>query len=172
MNEQTVQPENEALSAVEMAEIRAEMAHYEDQSAVAVEALKIVQQRRRWVSDATLAALAEFLEMSPAQLDAVATFYNSIYRRPVGRQVIHYCNSVSCWMLGAEAVREQLCRRLGVRPGEMTADGEFTLLPAVCLGVCDHAPVLMADGELFLDVTENSIEGILQREQAYGQTAD
>jgi NADH-quinone oxidoreductase subunit E len=150
-----------ALSHDEVREITAEMAHYEDKTAVSIEALKIVQKYRRWVSDEALIAVAELLEMSPAQLEGVATFYNLIYRQPVGKKVIHYCNSVTCWMLGAEQIRERLCQHLHIEPGEMSADGEYTLLPIVCLGACDHAPVVMVGNELRLDVTEDAVNEIL-----------
>jgi NADH-quinone oxidoreductase subunit E len=149
------------LSAAEIDEINAELSHYEDKSAVSIEALKIVQKYRGWVSDDSLMAVAEFLEIAPAQLESVATFYNLIYRQPVGRTVIHYCNSVTCWMLGAEQVRECLCRHLNVRLGEMSEDGEYTILPIVCLGACDHAPVAMVGDELKLDLTENAVNQIL-----------
>jgi NADH-quinone oxidoreductase subunit E len=149
------------LSAAEIDEINAELGHYEDKSAVSIEALKIVQKYRGWVSDDSLLAVAEFLEISPTQLEGVATFYNLIYRQPVGRTVIHYCNSVTCWMLGAELVRERLCRHLNVRLGEMSEDGEYTILPIVCLGACDHAPVAMVGNELKMELTENAVNQIL-----------
>jgi NADH-quinone oxidoreductase subunit E len=149
------------LSSAEIDEINAELRHYADKAAVSIEALKIVQKYRGWVSDDTLMAVAEFLEISPAQLEGVATFYNLIYRQPVGRTVIHYCNSVTCWMLGAEQVRERLCRQLNVRLGEMSEGGEYTVLPIVCLGACDHAPVAMVGDELKLDLTENAVNQIL-----------
>jgi NADH-quinone oxidoreductase subunit E len=155
MNEKTA-----VLTAVEIEEITAEMSHYADKSAVSIEALKIVQKHRRWVSDDSLVAVAELLEISPAQLEAVATFYNLIYRRPVGKTVIHYCNSVSCWIMGAEQVRERLCKRLRVEPGEMSEDGEYTVLPIVCLGACDHAPVMLVGDQLRLDVTDDAVDEI------------
>ncbi|WP_020160974.1 NADH-quinone oxidoreductase subunit NuoE [Methylobacter marinus] len=151
------------LTSVEIEEITAEMSHYADKAAVSIEALKIVQKYRRWVSDECLVAVAELLGISPAQLEGVATFYNLIYRQPVGRSVIHYCNSVSCWMLGAEQVRERLCRHLNVEPGEMSADGEYTVLPIVCLGACDHAPVVLVGGQLRLDVTDDTVDEMLGR---------
>ncbi|MGR8936004.1 MAG: NADH-quinone oxidoreductase subunit NuoE [Gammaproteobacteria bacterium] len=157
-----------ALSAQEIEAIQAAAAHYEDASAVAIEALLIVQRYRGWVSDTALAATADLLRMSPAQLDAVATFYNLIYRRPVGKRVIHYCNSVTCWMLGADDIREHFCRRLGIRPGETTSDGEYTLLPNVCLGACDHAPVVMVGDETFLDVDADGIDTILRSDTTHG----
>ncbi len=153
----------EGLSLAEIREINAEMDHYEDKTAVSIEALRIVQKHRRWVSDECLVAVAELLDMSPAQLEAVATFYNLIYRRPVGKTVIHYCNSVSCWMLGSDQVQERLCRHLNVDIGQMSADGEYTVLPIVCLGACDHAPVVMVGNELLLSVTEDAINEIFKR---------
>lgn len=150
------------LCADEIDEIKAEMARYTDKAAVAIEALKIVQRHRRWISDGSLVAIAKLLDMQPAQLEAVATFYNLIYRQPVGKTVIHYCNSVSCWMLGGDQVAESLCRRLNVKPGEMSADGEYTVLPIVCLGACDHAPAMLVGDELVLDVSEDSVGEILR----------
>lgn len=149
-------PNGEGLSREEIREINAEMARYADKAAVSIEALKIVQKHRRWVSDQSLLAIAELLEISPAQLEGVATFYNLIYRRPVGRTVIHYCNSVTCWMLGAEKIQERLCRHLNVGLGEMTEDGQYTVLPIVCLGACDHAPVVLVDDQLRFDIAEDT----------------
>lgn len=150
------------LSTAEIQAIREEAAHYEKPSAAAIEALKLVQAERGWVSDENLRELAELLDMSPAELDSVATFYNLIYRRPVGKRVIHYCDSVSCWMLGAEELRESLCAKLGVKLGETTADGEFTLLPIVCLGACDKAPVVMVGDKTHFNVNPAKLDELLQ----------
>ena len=163
MKEHTEKTNFEGLSPAEIQEINAESSHYEDKAAASIEALKIVQKHRRWVSDECLVAVAELLEISPAQLEGVATFYNLIYRQPVGKTVIHYCNSVTCWMLGAEQVHERLCRHLNVELGEMSADGEYTVLPIVCLGACDHAPVVMIGNELKQDITEDAVNEILGR---------
>ncbi|MGR9046001.1 MAG: NADH-quinone oxidoreductase subunit NuoE [Gammaproteobacteria bacterium] len=163
MTERTENPDFEGLSFTETREIIAEMSHYEDKAAVSIEALKIVQKHRRWISNECLVAVAKLLELAPAQLEAVATFYNLIYRKPVGRTVIHCCDSVTCWMLGGDRIREALCRRLNVEPGEMSGDGEYTILPSACLGACDHAPVALVGDELRVDLTENAVNEILGR---------
>ncbi len=163
MNIHTEKPDFEGLSPAEIQEINAEFSHYEDKTAVSIEALKIVQKHRGWVSDECLVAVAGLLDISTAQLEGVATFYNLIYRQPVGKTVIHYCNSVTCWMLGAEQVRERLCRHLNVELGEMSADGEYTILPIVCLGACDHAPVVMVGNELRQDISDDAVNEILRR---------
>ena len=101
--------------------------------------------------------------MTADELDGVATFYNMIFRRPVGRHVIFLCDSVSCWVMGEEALRAQLKERLGIDFGQTSADGEYTLLPVACLGTCDHAPALLLDRELHGDVTEKKLDVLIER---------
>ncbi len=151
------------LSAEEKEEIEAEMPNYAQKSAVVIEALKIVQRHRGWVPDESIIDIAELLKMTPAEVDSVASFYNLIFRRPVGRHVILACDSISCWIMGAERVSESLTARLGIKPGETTADGQFTLLPIVCLGTCDHAPALMIDDDLYRDVDPQKIDDLLNK---------
>lgn len=150
------------LSPEERHEIEAEMPHYPNKQALCIDAMKIVQRHRGWISDESIRDIAGFLDMSADDLDSVATFYNLIYRKPVGRHVILLCNSVSCWIMGYKGLHEHLCRRLGIRLGETTADGRFTLLPIVCLGTCDHAPALMIDNDLHRDLSPDSVEQILE----------
>jgi NADH-quinone oxidoreductase subunit E len=142
-------------------EIEAEARQYPERRAACIEALKIVQRERGWVSDQSLREVADLLGMSPAELDNVATFYNLIYRQPVGRQVILLCDSVSCWVMGQEDLRAAIGRRLGIDFGQTTPDGEFTLLPMACLGACDRAPCLMLNEALHQDVTPALVERLL-----------
>jgi NADH-quinone oxidoreductase subunit E len=149
------------LTAKEKKEIEAEFPRYEQKRAACVEALKIVQRHRGWVSDETLIDVAEFLELNPAELDAVATFYNLIFRKPVGKHIILVCNSVSCWIMGSERILEHLQDRLDIVLGETSADGVFTLLPIVCLGACDQAPAMMIDDQLYGNLDSVKIDEIL-----------
>jgi NADH-quinone oxidoreductase subunit E len=151
------------LTDDEMREIDAELQHYPTKRAVCVEALKIVQHHRRWISDESLQDVASYLEMSPHELDSVATFYNLVYRQPVGKHVILVCNSISCWVMGYGGLRERLVERLGIDLGQTTKDGRFTLLPIVCLGTCDRAPALMIDNDLHQDLTPDKLDEILAR---------
>jgi NADH-quinone oxidoreductase subunit E len=150
------------LSRAEKLDILADLEHYPDRQAAAVDALKIVQKHRGWVADDRLQDVAQFLQLSPTELEGVATFYNLIYRRPVGRHVILLCNSVSCWMLGQEALSAAFKQRLGIEFGETSSDGRFTLLPVPCLGTCDHAPALLIDDHLHRDVDPEQLEAILR----------
>jgi NADH-quinone oxidoreductase subunit E len=153
------------LSAEETREITAELLHYEVKRAACLEALKIVQRHRGWVSDESLRDIAALLEMTPDELDSIATFYSLIFRRPVGRHVILVCDSVSCWIMGYEQVLGALTAQLGISLGETTPDGRFTLLPISCLGACDRAPALMVDDDLYGNVgaTPEDLVAILER---------
>ena len=149
------------LSADERREIEAELAHYPNKQAICIDAMLIIQRHRGWVSDESLRDLSDLLGLSMANLDGVATFYNLIRRKPVGRHVALICDSVSCWIMGGERVRDHLCSTLGTPLGGTTADGRFTLLPIVCLGACDHAPAIMIDGDLHEDLDERQVEETL-----------
>ena len=150
------------LSSEERAAIEAEARHYEQPAAACIEALKIVQEARGWVSDEGIKDIAAALRMSPHEVDGVATFYNLIYRRPVGRHVIHVCDSISCWVMGGGAVCDHLCTGLGIRPGQTSADDRFTVIPIACLGACDHAPAMMVRRDLHADLTSEKIDRILE----------
>ncbi len=151
------------LTEEERREIEAEVPRYPQKKATCIEAMKIVQRHRGWVSDEALQGIGELLGMTVDELEGVASFYNLIFRKPVGRHVILICDSISCWIMGYERMREHLTTRLGINLGETTADGRFTLLPIDCLGACDHAPVLMIDDDLHGDLDPEKIDEILNR---------
>ena len=130
-------------------------------SAACIEGLKIIQQNHRWVSDEAIKELGEILMMSPEAVDSVATYYNLIFRRQVGRHVILVCDSVSCWVMGYEILLSALSNKLAIKFGETTDDDRFTLLPIVCLGTCDHAPAMMIDEDLHRDLTTDKLDKIL-----------
>ena len=150
------------LSADEISEIENESVRYPTRQAVCIDAMRIVQRHRGWVSDESLRDIAEHLGMSVTDLDSVATFYNLIFRKPVGRHVIMICDSVSCWIMGYDRMRDHLGKRLGIGLGETTADDRFTLLPIVCLGCCDRAPAMMVDDTLHSDLDPEKIDRALE----------
>jgi NADH-quinone oxidoreductase subunit E len=151
------------LSDDERREIEAELARYPTRQAACVDAMKIVQRHRGWVSDDSLRDLAPLLQMTLDELEGVATFYNLIFRRPVGRHVVLVCNSVSCWMLGADGLCERVAAAARTRVGETSEDGRFTLLPIVCLGACDRAPALMVDDDLHGNANAIRLDELLAR---------
>ena len=149
------------MTMEERREIEEKFTQYPTRQAICIDAMLIIQRHKGWVSDESLRDLSELLGMSVADLDGVATFYNLIRRKPVGRHVAMICDSVSCWIMGSEGLQNHLCNRLGTPLGGTTADGRFTLLPIVCLGACDHAPAMMIDGKLHEDLDIGRIEEVL-----------
>jgi NADH-quinone oxidoreductase subunit E len=124
--------------------------------------LKIVQSHRGWVSDESLRAIARHLQMSADELESIATFYNLIFRRPVGDKVILLCNSVTCWMKGYEQLQASISERLKIGLGETSSDNQYTLLPVTCLGACDKAPVMMVGDELHQNLDETALRAIFK----------
>lgn len=149
------------LSSEEIEEIEHEMTLYPDKRAVGLEALKIVQKHEGWVSDESLLGIAKYLDIPVADLEGVATFFNLVYRQPVGKNVILFCDSVSCWIMGCEGMKDHIKDQLGIDYGETTEDGAFTLLPVPCLGDCDRAPVMMVGPDLHRNLTQEKIDSII-----------
>lgn len=155
--------EKKGLGEAEKQAIDHEITLVPNKKSALIEALKIVQNHRGWVSDEALEAVADYLDISPAAADSVATFYNLIFRKPVGRHVILLCDSISCYVMGYPKLYEGLQQRLKVQFGATTEDQRFTLLPNACLGCCDHAPALMIDEDLYRNVTLEMLDKILQK---------
>jgi NADH-quinone oxidoreductase subunit E len=151
------------LHADDRAAIEHETHHYEDPRAASIEALKIVQKRHGWVPDGAIPAIGEVLGVPGSDVEGVATFYNLIFRRPVGRHVIKLCDSVSCYLTGYDDLRQAFSAKLGIELGHTTPDGRFTLLPICCLGACDKGPVLMIDEHTHFDVAPEQIDKLLEQ---------
>jgi len=142
--------------------------HYHNARAASVSVMRWVQRRDGYISDAALQDVAEYLELPASDLEGLATFYNLLFRKPVGNHVIKVCDSVSCWMCGYESVRDRLRNGLGIEYGDTTEDGEFTLLPVVCLGNCDNAPTLMINDDLYDRVSPDAVDSILKAVRGHG----
>lgn len=149
------------LSDAEIEAIRHEMSLYEDPQAACIDALKIVQDHRGWVSDEAMQAAADVVGVTSTQMEAVATFYNLIFRQPVGRNVIMICDSISCWLTGYEEISAYLKQKLGIEFGETTPDDRFTLLPIVCLGDCDNGPSMRVNDDYHGKLTPERVDTIL-----------
>ena len=151
------------LSEIERRELEEAVNHYPDKRGATIDALLIVQRRRGWISDDSLIDIAQVLEVTVEDVDSVATFYNLIFRKPVGRHVAFMCDSISCWIKGCEQVQEQIKRIYDVDLGQTTSDGRLTVLPIACLGQCERAPALMIDQDVYGDVTPEQVESIVER---------
>ena len=146
-------------------ELKARVAEAVTNREAAVDVMKELQLHYGWFSDEAVAEAAEILGLSTLQVEELATFYELIYRRPVGKRVIHVCDSISCWSVGCEAIMEHLKTRLGVEEGGTTADGLFTLVPCACLGNCGEGPTMMIGNTLYGRLTPERVDEILAMER-------
>jgi NADH-quinone oxidoreductase subunit E len=131
----------------------------------ALDVLRAIQDENGWVSDEGVKLAARILGLTPLQVEELATFYDKIYRRPVGRRVVHVCDSICCWSRDGEKIYHYLQEKLGVSPGETTVDGVFTLLPTCCLGACGEAPAIIIGLTLYGRLTPERIDEILEKER-------
>lgn len=137
------------------------VAHAVTTREAAVDVMKELQRHYGWLTDQAVEEAATLLGLSTLQVEELATFYEMIYRRPVGRHVIHVCDSISCWSLGGETLLKHFEHLLEIKPGSTTADGAFTLLPCCCLGNCGNAPAVMVGERQFGPVTLENVETLL-----------
>ncbi|WAI12051.1 MAG: NADH-quinone oxidoreductase subunit NuoE [Buchnera aphidicola (Macrosiphum albifrons)] len=150
------------LTNEEINEIENQKKYYENFRAISIEALKIVQKKRGWISDQAIYAIAEILKIKPSDVEGVATFYSQIFRQPVGRNIIRYCDSVVCFLTGYKKIKMALEDYLKIKIGETTKDNRFTLLPVCCLGNCDKSPTIMINEDTYSFLTPESIPHLLE----------
>jgi len=128
---------------------------------LAVDIMFALQNYYGYLTDEALEEGARLLDMTPLEVEELATFYDFVYREPVGKFVIHICDGVVCWMNGYGSVVNYLSEKLGIKPGETTSDGLFTLLPTACLGYCDLSPAMLINGRAYGPLTPEKIDDIL-----------
>ena len=130
---------------------------------LAVDIMFALQNYYGYLSDEALEEGAQLLDMTPLELEELATFYDFIYREPAGRYVIHICDGVVCWMNGYQQVIDYLCLKLGINIGETTRDGLFTILPTACIGYGDLSPAILINGRAYGPLTPEKIDDILNK---------
>ena len=148
----------EALSA----SLQKKISSVEYPRELVVDVMLELQDHFGYLSDEALEAAASLLDLTPLEVEELATFYTFIYREPVGKYVIHVCDSVICWMDGYESIQDHLCEKLGIKMGETTADGLFTLLPVCCIGYCDRSPAILINRKVHGPLTPEKLDGILE----------
>ncbi|PLX76897.1 MAG: NADH-quinone oxidoreductase subunit NuoE [Desulfuromonas sp.] len=126
-----------------------------------IDLLRAIQSYYGWVPDQGIELTAATLGVLPVEVEEVATFYDKIFRQPVGKRVIHVCDSICCWSTGSEEIAAHLQQVLGIGFGQTTADGLFTLLPTCCLGACGDAPAMMIGLTTYGPLTRERVDQIL-----------
>ena len=144
-------------------EIREVARQYPESRSAILPALRIAQERHGgWLPPEALEEVGEALGLSPADCQAVASFYDMFHLRPVGRHLVEVCTNICCALRGAQPVLEAFERELGVRPGETTEDGEFTLRAVECLGGCGWPTIVAVDHRYRQNVAAEDVAAIVQ----------
>jgi NADH-quinone oxidoreductase subunit E len=144
-------------------QLKAGIKKAEDPREQAINAMFLIQRHYGYLTDEGVREAADLLGMTPLELEELATFYDFIYREPVGRYVLHVCDGVVCWMFHEGSLFDYMCRKLEVCAGQVSADGMFTVLPTACIGYCDHAPAMIVNGRFYGTLTPEKIDLILER---------
>ena len=159
-------PENIMLPDELKKSLEEHIASVDHPKELAVDVMFALQDHFGYLSDEAVSEAAELLDMTPLEVEELATFYTFTYREPVGKYVIHVCDSVVCWMDGYETIKGYLCKTLGIDVGETTPDGLFTLLPVCCIGYCDLSPAMLINKKAYGNLTPQKIDGILEKLKA------
>ncbi len=152
------------LSEKAKSDIKTLMARYPEKRSAIMPALYIAQREYGGLPDQAIQELSGLLGYSTTEINGVATFYVMYARDQRGEHTIYFCTDLPCALRGAEAMMEHMEHKLGCKAGQTTADGKITLREAECLGGCDHAPVMLIDGEEHAqDLPNEKIDEILER---------
>ena len=133
------------------------------ESSLVLPCLRRVQEDKGYVADSDIDALVGYLGVPRIQIEEVLSFYTQFRREPIGRWHLQVCRNVSCSMRGAERLLDRLSQRLGIEPGQTTADGRCTLSTVECLGSCGTAPVVMVNQTYHENVSAESVDTLLDR---------
>jgi NADH-quinone oxidoreductase subunit E len=142
-------------------EIRAAAAPYPDRRSAVMSGLRLAQEQYGWLPPEALAEVAEALDLTPAHVQAVASFYDMYHLAPVGEHLVEVCTNVSCALVGAQQVVEAFEQELGVRAGETSEDGKVTLRTIECAGGCGYAPVVVVDHRYREPTRPEDVPGIV-----------
>jgi NADH-quinone oxidoreductase subunit E len=151
-----------AFSDAELRRVRDLQALYPERRAALLPVLRMAQEAFGHISPEVETYVAGLFELAPAHVHEVVTFYTLFFRAPVGRHVVSVCHNLSCWLRGAEDVLAYLQERLGIEPGETTADGRVTLLRVECLCACEIAPMMQVDDDYVGPLTRERIDRALE----------
>lgn len=153
--------DNAMFSPETEAAFRQLAARYPEKRSALVPMLALAQKEHGWVRPEAVQYVANYLGLSPSDVESVVSFYTLLHRRPVGHNVLLVCTNISCMLCGSDAIHATLRKRLGIDWGETTPDGRFTLIEAECLGSCTTAPVLQVNGVFHENLTAGKVESLL-----------
>lgn len=134
---------------------------YPEKRSALIPALHLAQAEVGYLPRLIQAEVAALFAIDPNEVNAIVTFYDMFYEEPVGKHVIHVCKNLSCMLRGSDGVLKAVCQCLQVKPGQTTADGQFTVIASECLAACDKAPMMLVDDKVIGPVSKEQIGKIL-----------
>lgn len=134
---------------------------YPEKRSALIPALHLAQAEVGYLPRETQNEVATLFGLDPNEVNAVVTFYDMFFEEPIGKHVIHVCKNLSCMLRGSDQLIGKLCNKLQVKPGEVSSDGEFTIVPSECLAACDRAPMMIVDDKVVGPVKDEDIDRIL-----------
>ena len=137
------------------------VSRYPDRRAALLPMLAYAQERNGWISAESMEQIADALELTPAYVRSVATFYTMYNKHPTGRHIIQVCTCTACHVCGADDVFEAFLEQTGGRPGEATEDGRYMVMEAECLGACGFATAVQVNERYFENVTPETVAEVL-----------
>lgn len=147
-----------------MARINELISHYpadKKKSALLPVLHEVQDAHNNWLSVGLMDKVAEILEIKPIEVYEVASFYTMFNRQPVGNYMFEFCRTSPCCLRGMENLMDYTCNKLGINPGETTADGKFTVVGVECLGACGYAPMMQIGDYYYEHLTEEKIDQII-----------
>jgi NADH-quinone oxidoreductase subunit E len=155
-------PTRPEFSAEQLAEVRRLQGLYPDKRGALLPVLHLAQDTFGYISLEIEEYVGTLFDLSAAHVHEVVTFYTMFFQKPRGRHIVAVCHNLSCHLLGAKGIIEHLKERLGVEPGETTADGNVTFLTVECLCACEQAPMMQVDDRYEGLLTADKVDGILR----------
>jgi NADH-quinone oxidoreductase subunit E len=146
-----------------MARIGKILERYPTKQAALLPVLWVAQETWGWISKEAAEEVARILELPPSHVDGVLTFYTMFNLRPMGRNLLQFCTSISCHLLGAEELVAHCRKRLGIGLEETTKDGRFTLVEVECIAGCDKAPSMMVNDKYYEPMDAPKLDALLER---------
>jgi NADH-quinone oxidoreductase subunit E len=132
------------------------------ESSLVLPCVRRIQEDRGYVADEDIVELAAYLGVPQIQIEEVLSFYTMFRRKPIGRWHLQFCHNISCSMNGAESLLHYVEKKIGIKPGETTPDGRFTLDHVECLGSCGTAPMMMVNEAYHENLTRERVDELLE----------
>ena len=155
------------FTAENRTKLEATIAKYPVRRSALLPALRLAQEQDGYISPEAMEEIAQILGLSTAQVHDTASFYTMFNLKPEGKTVIEVCTTLSCALGGAEDLMKRTCKKLGINPGETTADGKFTVKPVECLAACGGAPAVQVNGEWLEQANDADMDRVLAGEKVY-----